>query len=62
MKFTELAKRFKDTEQTASASNTALEQIQEKYLWDVSGAEIKGWGSIGSGEPFNAWLAWTSTF
>lgn len=62
MKFTELANRFKGTEQTVSASNAALEQIQDQYLWDVSGAEIRGWGSAGSGQPFNAFLAWNSSF
>ena len=64
MKFSDLAARFKDVGQcnTLQRSECAISELHEKYLWDVSGAETNGWGEVGSGQPFNAFLSWNSSF
>jgi hypothetical protein len=64
MKFSDLAAKFKSVEHSDSATTSqhAVTEIQEKYLSDISGAVISGWGNVGTGQPFNAWAAWNKSF
>lgn len=66
MKFSDLAAQLKGADRAESTSAQAVSEIQQQYLFDISGAEFGGSGgtSGGSNTPpkFNAWGAWSMAF
>jgi hypothetical protein len=68
MKFSDLAAQLKGVEHADAGvqSAQALSELQEKYLFDISGAEFSCSGSTsgGSSTPpqFNSFCQWNSSF
>lgn len=66
MKFSELKAHFNDSEKHVNANPSAIVEIQEDYLFDISGAEGSAGGGISGGSntgpSFNAFAQWNMSF